>query len=1142
METDEVTSSIDPEPASDPKEEDDAKMSGGEEEPKAEEVVTDEKKDDGLEEDEARPEATFRFVVENFSTVKESVLSPPCMVRNLPWKIMIMPRSGQQQQERGGGGGQGQQQKSMGYFLQCNGESEASSWSCQAQAELRVLSVNPEKETFRRKISHLFYAKENDWGFSHYMSWNDVMDEDRGLIKNDTVTFEVHVTADAPHGVCWDSKKHTGYVGLKNQGATCYLNSMLQVLYFTNALRKAVYKMPTEADDSAKSVGLALQRVFNDLQFNDKAVGTKKLTKSFGWETLDSFMQHDVQEFLRVLLDKLEMKMKATCVEGTIPRLFEGKTTSFFKCKNVDYSSHKSESFYDVQLNIKGKKDLAESFREYIKTETLDGENKYDAGSYGLQDAVKGILFKSFPPILHLHLLRFHYDPATDGTVKCNDRFEFPSELDLSEFLSDEPDKKNNSSNGNNGDEAMEVDEDDDGTKARVNNSNKGGSKADLTTYVLHAVLVHSGDNHGGHYVVFINPRGDGKWCKFDDDVVSRCTETEAIRNNFGGTDDEVSARHSTNAYMLVYIRKSSLRDILCEVRESDIPEALTERLMDERKLEAARRKEKQEAYLYMTVRILTEDQFVGHQGNDLYDPEKVVYHEFRVRKADTLREMIGQLSEQMKHPPNQMRVWPMNHRTNQTLRPTLVDMEQDLDKSVIEVADNIVPWTIFLELAAACPSDLPAVPRELAPFDKDQDVMLFLKYYDPAAEKIHYVGHMYISITAKLSSIMPELTRRAYLPADTRLTLFEEIKPNMLERIDEMNKPLEHVLEELMDGDIIVYQKEVDTTDSPYRLPACRDYFRDLYYKVDVTFVDKNLPGDPGFTLTLSQRMNYTQFSTAAAEKLDVEPDRLQFFKCQNYREIPGHSLRCTYEGTLKELLVCVRPKQPKKLFYQRLSIPIHDLENKRQVRCLWVSRDGKEEKELTLYPNKNGTVADLLAEARPQVTLSSPDAQLRLLDVTSHKITGVNEAEARIDSLSISQSKSFRVEEVPNDQRVVGESDLLVAVAHFQKEIYSTFGHPFLLKITEGESFESVKEKIQRQLDVPDKEFEKYRIALITVGRPKYLEDFQQDSVRLRDFMQGGGAGGGGARPYIGLEHVNKNSKRARYNYMEKGIKIYD
>jgi hypothetical protein len=31
--------------------------------------------------------------------------------------------------------------------------------------------------------------------------------------------------------------------------------------------------------------------------------------------------------------------------------------------------------------------------------------------------------------------------------------------------------------------------------------------------YTLHAVLVHSGDNHGGHYVVFINPKGDGKVC-----------------------------------------------------------------------------------------------------------------------------------------------------------------------------------------------------------------------------------------------------------------------------------------------------------------------------------------------------------------------------------------------------------------------------------------------------------------------------------------------------------------------------------------------------------------------------------------------------------------------------------------------------
>ena len=37
------------------------------------------------------------------------------------------------------------------------------------------------------------------------------------------------------------------------------------------------------------------------------------------------FMQHDVQELCRVLLDNMESKMKKTVVEGTIPKLFEGK-------------------------------------------------------------------------------------------------------------------------------------------------------------------------------------------------------------------------------------------------------------------------------------------------------------------------------------------------------------------------------------------------------------------------------------------------------------------------------------------------------------------------------------------------------------------------------------------------------------------------------------------------------------------------------------------------------------------------------------------------------------------------------------------------------------------------------------------------
>jgi uncharacterized UBP type Zn finger protein len=71
----------------------------------------------------------------------------------------------------------------------------------------------------------------------------------------------------------YDSKKETGYVGLKNQGATCYMNSLLQSLFCTNAFRRAVYQIPTENDVPTESLPLALQRVFYHLQTSDQPVG-----------------------------------------------------------------------------------------------------------------------------------------------------------------------------------------------------------------------------------------------------------------------------------------------------------------------------------------------------------------------------------------------------------------------------------------------------------------------------------------------------------------------------------------------------------------------------------------------------------------------------------------------------------------------------------------------------------------------------------------------------------------------------------------------------------------------------------------------------------------------------------------------------
>jgi ubiquitin carboxyl-terminal hydrolase 7 len=215
-----------------------------------------------------------------------------------------------------------------------------------------------------------------------------------------------------------------------------------------------VFRIPTEGADPVHSLSLALQRVFVQLQTAPDPVSTTGLTQSFGWDSLDSFVQHDAQEFERVLLDGLENGMKeaekskliknvpmapsspqpsdqmqidtaATVgkldegpLQDHLKRLFCGKMESYIKCVNVDYESRRGEEFWDLQLNVKGNKDLRASFEDLIAVELMDGENQYRAEGHGLQDAEKGVAFLTFPPVLHLQLKRFEYDFNRDAIIK----------------------------------------------------------------------------------------------------------------------------------------------------------------------------------------------------------------------------------------------------------------------------------------------------------------------------------------------------------------------------------------------------------------------------------------------------------------------------------------------------------------------------------------------------------------------------------------------------------------------------------------------------------------------------------------------------------------------------------------------------
>ena len=113
---------------------------------------------------------------------------------------------------------------------------------------------------------------------------------------------------------------------------------------------------------------------------------------------------------MRVLIDKLEDKMKGTPLDGTLKDLFCGRICSFIRCLHVSYESKRVEDFYDIQLDVRGCKDVLESLKKYTAKEVLDGENQYDAEALGKQDAEKGVIFTQAPPVLTMHLKRFDFD------------------------------------------------------------------------------------------------------------------------------------------------------------------------------------------------------------------------------------------------------------------------------------------------------------------------------------------------------------------------------------------------------------------------------------------------------------------------------------------------------------------------------------------------------------------------------------------------------------------------------------------------------------------------------------------------------------------------------------------------------------
>ncbi|KAH7420842.1 hypothetical protein KP509_13G025300 [Ceratopteris richardii] len=1059
----------------------------------------------------------YTWKIDNFSKLNiRKYYSDTFVIGGYKWRILIFPK--------------GNTVDHLSMYLDVADSSVLPyGWSRFANFNLTVLNKIDPKLSIRKDTQHQFTARESDWGFTSFMSLHDLYDPARGYLLNDTLIVEAEVNV-RKMGDYWayDSKKETGFVGLKNQGATCYMNSLLQTLYHIPYFRKAVYHMPTtENDVPSNSIPLALQSLFYKIQYTDTSVSTKDLTKSFGWDTFDSFMQHDVQELNRVLCEKLEDKMKGTAVEGTIQQLFEGHHMSYVECVNVDYKSTRKESFYDLQLDVKGCKDVYASFDKYVEVENLDGDNKYHAEQHGLQDARKGVLFTDFPPVLQLQLKRFEYDFTRDVMFKINDRYEFPLELDLDrengKYLSPEADRS-------------------------VRN-----------LYMLHSVLVHSGGVHGGHYYAFIRPTLTDQWYKFDDERVTKEEMKRALEEQYGGEEEVNPGLNNTpfrftkysNAYMLVYIRQSDKEKVICNVDEKDIAEHLRVRLKKEQEEKERKRKEKAEAHLYTIIKVACDSDLSGQIGKDIFfdlvDHDKVTG--FRVQKQTPFKAFKEEIAKELGIPVECQRYWIWAKRQNHTYRPNrpLTESEELQSVGFLKESSNKAynaDLKLFLEVNRSKDQKLPQRPPDKA----RDDILLFIKLYDPIKEEFRYVGRTFVKANGKPREILEELNEMAGFAPNQEIDLYEEIKFDPTIMCEPIEKNATFRACQLEDGDIICYQKTPTAEEiADCRFPDVPSFLEYVHNRQIVHFKRLEAPKEEGFFLELSKLHTYDDVVEKVALELNVDdPSKIRLTAHNCYSQQPKPQ-PIKYRGVdrLSEMLAHYTQVSDI-LYYEILDIPLPELQGLKTLKVAFHNNRTEEVSVLSVRLPKQSTIGDVINELKGKVERSSPHAELRILEVFYHKIYKVFSVNEKIENIN-DQYWTLRAEEIPEEELHMGANSRAIHVYHFsrdatQSHLLQNFGEPFFIVVHEDEALAALKERIKKKLQVPDEEFSKWKFAFVSLGRADYLEDTDIVASRFskRDPY-------GAWEHYLGLEHTDTAPKRShqvsqnRHTY-EKPVKIYN
>ena len=323
-----------------------------------------------------------------------------------------------------------------------------------------------------------------------------------------------------------ESNKLSPFVGLKNLGCTCYMNSLLQIFYNFIPFRESLLKCKCKEEN--KNSLYQIKKLFYSLKYLQVNYYTPSdFPKNFDDEELNVHQQMDVDEFFGNILDKIENRLKNTKNENLVKYFFQGRQNDLLTFQD-GCTHHRTNiiNFYSIQLQVQHKKNIYESLDSLTEGELMNGDNCIFCPECNKKfPAVKSQNFKNLPRMLIFVLKRFEFNYDTMKKVKINDYYEFPLELDMSKYISE---KK----------------EDD-----------------TLNKYTLKSVVVHMGNCEGGHYYAYIKTK-NSQWYEFNDTQVIPFDISLLKEETYGGEEvyntngNKQISEKNRSAYLLFYEKK----------------------------------------------------------------------------------------------------------------------------------------------------------------------------------------------------------------------------------------------------------------------------------------------------------------------------------------------------------------------------------------------------------------------------------------------------------------------------------------------------------------------------------------------------------------------------------------------------------